>query len=88
MQVYAPISEQPALGRALDDLREEEKPIYEFFTNAEYLDKFLTLLALEEQKGKDKFNPKHFIFFKVQPCVKVTEVPNINHSNKSLWGYK
>ncbi len=65
MYKYAPIEDQPKLGRTLDQLPEEEKPIYEHFMDAQFLDKLISFLTLEEHKGKDKFHSRHFILFKV-----------------------
>ena len=65
MYKYSPLEEQPKLGRTLDELKEEEKPIYEKFVNNEFIEKFISYLVLEEHKGKDKFNSRHFTLFKV-----------------------
>ena len=66
MNVYATSAEQPKLGRSVDELSEYEKPIYELFTQEQFVDKFIKFLTLEENKGKDKFHHKHFILFKVK----------------------
>ena len=65
MNVYATSAEQPKLGRNVDELSEKEKPIYELFSQEQFIDKFIKFLTLEENKGKDKFHHKHFIVFKV-----------------------
>lgn len=65
MYVYAPEHEQPVLGRSLMELTEEEQPIYQHFRDKKFVDKLLSFLSLEENKGKDKFHPRHFTLFKV-----------------------
>ena len=66
LEVYAPYSEQPALDRETEDYSPEERVVYEHFTDAKYVEKLIEYLSLEEQKGKDKFHPRHFILFKVR----------------------
>uniref|UniRef100_A0A8C6U8T4 Proteasome activator subunit 4b n=1 Tax=Neogobius melanostomus TaxID=47308 RepID=A0A8C6U8T4_9GOBI len=41
-----------------------EKIIYEYFTDAEFIDQLIEFLSLEERKGKDSFNPRRFCLFK------------------------
>jgi hypothetical protein len=65
MQTYTSFELQPHLGRVLDELPDDEKPIFEKFTNAEFVDSLIKLLSLEENKGKDRFHAKFFILFKV-----------------------
>jgi hypothetical protein len=65
MFAYAPLSEQPVLGRKLQELPDDEKPIYEMFTNPEYVETLIKYISLEENKGKDRFNAKYFVLFKV-----------------------
>jgi len=65
MKVYA--KEQPSVDRKLDELNDEEKPIYEHFMEEAFVKKLINYLSLEENKGKDKFHSKYFVFFKV--CV-------------------
>ncbi|XP_060063003.1 proteasome activator complex subunit 4-like [Ylistrum balloti] len=64
MKTYAPTSEQPKLERKLEELREEEVPLYENLINPEFVDKFVEFLALEEHKRKDKFRTKTMTLFK------------------------
>ena len=66
MYVYAPESEQPVLGRSLMELTDEEQPIYEYFCQRKFVDKLMSFLSLEENKGKDKFHPRHFALWKVR----------------------
>ena len=70
MLKYSAAELQPPLGRTYEQLAEQEKPIYENFTNPEFVQKLIGFLSLEENKGKDKFHSKHFTLFKV--CVRVT----------------
>lgn len=65
--VYAPMSEQPPLGRKLEELPVDEQPIYEAFTNQEFIEVLIRFFTLEENKGKDRFHEKLFSLFKV--CV-------------------
>lgn len=65
IKVYAPHSEQPKLNRSPDELSENERIVYTAFTNEEYVNKLVDFLALEEVKGKDNFNHKKMILFKV-----------------------
>ena len=39
--------------------------MFDFFNSETNVDKFIKFLSLEEKKGKDKFNAKRFILFKV-----------------------
>lgn len=64
LMVYSPDSEQPCLERKREDLSEEEKPIYDAFTQQEFVDKLITYLSLEESKGHDKFDSQRFYMFK------------------------
>ncbi|XP_013404552.1 proteasome activator complex subunit 4 [Lingula anatina] len=64
MEVYAPCSQQPKLGRKREELEPEEQPIYDHFTRQDFVDKMLGFLSLEENKGKDKFSTKHYTLFK------------------------
>ena len=65
MKKYCPEDQQPKLGRTYEDLSDAEKPIFECFTDPEFVEKFLGFLTLEENKGKDKFHSKYFTLFKV-----------------------
>ena len=65
MKVYGPPSKQPKLGRSYEELSDEERPIYDQFSNPEFVAKLMKFLSLEENKGKDKFKAKHFVLFKV-----------------------
>ncbi|XP_023231412.1 proteasome activator complex subunit 4-like [Centruroides sculpturatus] len=62
--VYSPDSEQPILDRKREDLSEVEKPIYDAFTQQEFVDKLITYLSIEETKGHDKFDCQRFYMFK------------------------
>lgn len=65
MYAYAPSKDQPKLDRSLEELPDNEVPIYKFFTTQESVDKLIKFLSLEENKGKDKFRSKNFTLFKV-----------------------
>jgi hypothetical protein len=65
VEVYAASGEQPALDRRHDELTAEEKEVDLFFSDQQNVDRLVELLALEEKKGKDKFNGYRFIMFKV-----------------------
>ena len=65
MKQYAPFSEQPKVDRTRDELNEAEQAIYDFFINKQSVEKLISYLALEEQKGRDKFRSKYLILFKV-----------------------
>ena len=65
MTRYAVSEEQPPLGRSLEVLPDDEKPIYEAFHNEEYVSTLIKYLSLEENKGKDRFHSKFFVLFKV-----------------------
>lgn len=64
MEVYAPWTEQPPLDRTVEELSKEEAALYEFFSQATNIDKWISFLTLEERKGKDRFDAKRFVLFK------------------------
>jgi proteasome activator subunit 4 len=66
--VYAPSGEQPVLDRRHEDLTAAEKEVDLFFSDQNNIDRLIKFLALEEKKGKDKFNCYRFIMFKVRQC--------------------
>ena len=68
LKVYAPTAEQPKLGRTVNELSEKEKPIFELFSQEQFVEKLIKFLTLEENKGKDRFHHKHFTLFKVHIC--------------------
>ncbi|KAK7103315.1 proteasome activator complex subunit 4B-like [Littorina saxatilis] len=61
---YAEDSQQPKFVRTLEELPENERPVQESFSSNEFVEKLLEFLALEEQKGRDKFQLKHLTLFK------------------------
>lgn len=65
MLKYAPSEEQPPLGRTMDSLPEDERIVYEQFTNVQFIETLIKFLTLEENKGKDRFHAKFFVLFKV-----------------------
>ena len=44
---------------------QEEQPIYDAFSQEEFMSKFIAFLSLEDRKGRDKFNVHRFVLFKV-----------------------
>lgn len=64
LEVYAPISQQPALDTQNRQLGEDEREIDKFFSNEQNIDKLLKFLTLEEKKGKDRFNRCRYLLFK------------------------
>ncbi|GFT37520.1 proteasome activator complex subunit 4 [Nephila pilipes] len=62
--VYAPDSEQPKVNRTFEELTEEEKPIYEAFSQQKFIDAIISYFSLEEKKDHDKFDSKKFYMFK------------------------
>ncbi|XP_071961962.1 proteasome activator complex subunit 4-like [Antedon mediterranea] len=63
-EVYAPMSEQPKLGRSIEELSPGELAIYTAFSDADFVERLIRFLSLEERKGKDKFQSKRFTLFK------------------------
>ncbi|KAL7641259.1 UNVERIFIED_CONTAM: hypothetical protein RMT77_008397 [Armadillidium vulgare] len=64
MEAYACSTEQPSTNRTFEELREEEKPIFKFFLSDDNVDKLISFLSLEENKGQDSFDEKKFSLFK------------------------
>jgi proteasome activator subunit 4 len=65
VEVYAASAEQPALDRMHNALTDAEREVDLFFSDQKNVDRLIEFLALEEKKGKDKFNGYRFIMFKV-----------------------
>lgn len=66
LEVYAASGEQPVLDRRHEELTAAEKEVDLFFSDQNNIDRLIKFLALEEKKGKDKFNCYRFIMFKVR----------------------
>ena len=66
MKRYAPLAEQPRLGRSRAEMSAGEQAIYDAFTDEAFVGKVLEYLQLEEHKGKDKFHSEYFTIFKVR----------------------
>ncbi|KAK7086905.1 Proteasome activator complex subunit 4 [Halocaridina rubra] len=64
MMVYAPPSKQPTLDRKLEDLKEEEKVLFDFFSSQGNVDRLVSFLSLEENKERDSFNTRRYWMFK------------------------
>jgi len=65
MLKYAAVEYQPVQGRTRDQLTDDECPIFDKFTSAQFIESLVKYLTLEENKGKDKFHAKYFTLFKV-----------------------
>ncbi|OQR68927.1 proteasome activator complex subunit 4-like [Tropilaelaps mercedesae] len=63
VEVYAPDKDQPQIPSA-DQMSSVERIIHDSFTNPEFVKQFIFYLAIEENKGKDKFEAERVIFFK------------------------
>jgi proteasome activator subunit 4 len=63
--VYAPSSQQPSLDTPVEKMEEAQADVFNFFNNTANIDKLIGFLSLEEKKGRDKFNSKRYILFKV-----------------------
>ena len=74
MLKYAAVEYQPVQGRVRDQLMADERPIYDKFTDPEFIETLVTLLSLEENKGKDRFHAKHFRLFKVLTAYSTSEI--------------
>ena len=66
MELYAPHAEQPKVKREKTELNEGEQVVYSTYTNPEYIEKLVSFLSLEENKGKDKYSSKRMTLFKVR----------------------
>ena len=51
--------------------------MFESFSSAQYVEKLLNFLALEEQKGRDKFQLKHLTLFKVGAGRGLSDLPSL-----------
>ena len=71
MEIYAPSSQQPPLDTPLAQMDETQADVFNFFNNPANIDKLITYLSLEEKKGRDKFNSKRYILFKVRLPLKI-----------------
>jgi hypothetical protein len=65
VEIYAPSSQQPPLDTPLAQMDETQADVFNFFNNPANVDKLISYLSLEEKKGRDKFNSKRYILFKV-----------------------
>ena len=65
LEVYCSPNEQPPLNRNYEDLTEQEKAVHDFFIRSENIDKLVSFLSLEEDKGHDKFDSRKCNLFKV-----------------------
>merc|ERR1719361_15275 len=64
MMVYGPDSMQPKLDRSLEEMTKEEQEIFKFLYDEKNMEKLITFLSLEENKGKDKFDSRRFLMWK------------------------
>lgn len=66
MQVHAPFGAQPKLDRAVEEMNDVERAVFEFFSDEKRVDQMMEFFCLEEEKGKDKFDSRRFTLFKVR----------------------
>ncbi|XP_044747476.1 proteasome activator complex subunit 4-like [Coccinella septempunctata] len=64
LEVYCSPEEQPNLIDCPEEMNEEQKEIYSFFTNEENMSKLMYYFSLEDKKGADHFNPNRASIFK------------------------
>ena len=64
MMVYAGEDLQPKLDRQEVELDSEEREVFAFFADDKLLDRLLSFLSLEENKGKDRFDSRKFLMWK------------------------
>jgi len=64
MMVYAGEETQPKLDRAESELSGEEREVFSFFQDPRNLERLISFLSLEENKGKDKFDSRKFLMWK------------------------
>ena len=64
MMVYAPDDQQPKLDRSLEEMTEQEQEIFKFLSDGKNLEKLISFLSLEENKGRDKFDSRRFLMWK------------------------
>ena len=64
MLVYAPDDQQPKLDRSLEEMTEPEQEIFKFLSDEKNLQKLISFLSLEENKGRDKFDSRRFLMWK------------------------
>ena len=62
--VYGPDRMQPKLDRSLEEMTKEEQEIFKFLYDEKNMEKLITFLSLEENKGKDKFDSRRFLMWK------------------------
>ena len=77
IQVYAPPNEQPYLEQRRENLGEQEREIYNFFTDKANVALLIKYWSMEEKKGKDKFNLVRYSVIKVR-------VYSVSFLNKTL----
>lgn len=91
MEAYACSTEQPSTNRTFEELREEEKPIFKFFLSDDNVDKLISFLSLEENKGQDSFDEKKFSLFKVMKWFYKFKITNfLTHDQRKiavLWNF-
>jgi len=63
-QVYGPESDQPSVDRSVEDMKPEEKHLFQVFHNQDMVDEIVRFFSLEEQKDMDKFDSRKFMLWK------------------------
>ncbi|CAG0916740.1 unnamed protein product [Notodromas monacha] len=64
LDVHAGNENQPKLNRDPSEMKEVERLVFEMFTDEKLMIHLMDLFCLEENKGHDKFDPRHFSLFK------------------------
>ena len=68
---YAVVEDQPMQGRTRHQLTDDERPVYDKFTDPVFIETLIKFLTLEENKGKDRFHAKYFTLFKVSDYLSI-----------------
>lgn len=69
LEVYAKSIDQPTPSKRIGNLTDQERTLYNYFTDDKYVDVLISYLSMEEKKGKDLFNGQRFLLFKVRSLV-------------------
>lgn len=64
MKVYDRYQNQPTPAKRMDKLTDQEKEIFNFFSDKEKFKQLIRYLSMEEKKGRDQFNLYRFLIFK------------------------
>ncbi|KAK9875517.1 hypothetical protein WA026_007908 [Henosepilachna vigintioctopunctata] len=64
LEIYASTENQSVLGENLEKMNEQQKEMFNFFTDQDNISKLIEYFSLEEKKGSDKFNSFKSTIFK------------------------